>query len=157
MITPCNFSICDITDWVLDTGSPYHICNSLQGLQVSRRFEQDERFLNVGDGRPVPVLALGILKLVFEFHIVVLNDCYFCPSFFLNIISVGLLAKNDYKISIKKQICNIIINDVTIFYGYLNNGMYMLSQHVNVVYSTGKHPRLDSVSGIYLLHYSLVI
>ena len=102
MITPYNFSICDITDWVLDTGSPYHICNSLQGLQVSRRFEQGERFLNVGDGRPVPVLALGILKLVFESHIIVLNDYHLCPSFFLNVNSVGLLAKNNYEISIKK-------------------------------------------------------
>ena len=102
MITPCNFPICDITDWVLDTDSPYHICNLLQGLQVSRRFEQDERFLNVGDGRPVPVLALGILKLVFESHTVVLNDCHFYPSFFLNVISVGLLTKNDYEILIKK-------------------------------------------------------
>ena len=64
MITPCNFSICDITDWVLDTGSPYHICNSLQGLQVSRRFKQGERFLNVGDGSKVLVLALGIMNLV---------------------------------------------------------------------------------------------
>ena len=93
MITPYNFSICDITDWVLDTGIPYHIYNSLQGLQVSRRFEQDERFLNVGDGRSVPVLALGILKLVFESHTVVLNDYHFCSNFFLNIISVSLLAK----------------------------------------------------------------
>ena len=120
----------------------------MQRLQVSRRFEQGEKFLNVGDGRPVPVLALGILKLVFESHTVVLNDCHFCPSFFLNVISVGLLAKNDYEISIKKQICNIIENGVTIFYGHLNNGVYILSQPINIVYSTGKHHRLDSVSDI---------
>ena len=31
----------------------------------------------------------------------------------------------------------------------------MLSQPVNVVYSTGKHPRLDSVSDIYIWHCSL--
>ena len=47
------------------------------------------------------------------------------------------------------------MNGVTIFYGYLNNGVYMLSQPINVVYSTGKHPRLDSVSDIYLWHYKL--
>ena len=102
MITSCNFSICDITDWVLDTDSPYHICNSLKGLQVSKRFEQGERFLNVGDGRSILVLALGILKLIFEFHTIILNDCHFCLSFFLNVISISLLAKNDYEISIKK-------------------------------------------------------
>ena len=32
IITSCNFSICDTTIWVLDTESPVHICNSLQGL-----------------------------------------------------------------------------------------------------------------------------
>ena len=53
MIIPCNFFICDTTAWVLDTGSPYHICNLMQGLQVSRRFDDDERFLNVGDGSKV--------------------------------------------------------------------------------------------------------
>ena len=82
MITLFNFSICDITDWVLDIDSPYDICNLLQELQVSRRFEQDERFLNIEDGRLVSVLALEILKLVFESHPVVLNNCHFCLSFF---------------------------------------------------------------------------
>ena len=37
MITPCNFSICDTTIWILDIRSPVHICNSLQGLQISKK------------------------------------------------------------------------------------------------------------------------
>ena len=98
MITHCNFFICDTTAWVLDTGIPYHIYNSMQGLQISRRYEEGERFFNIGDGRLVLVLALEILKLVFESYIIVLNDYHFCPSFFLNVISVGLLTKNDYEI-----------------------------------------------------------
>ena len=32
MIKPYNFSICDTADWVLDIGSPIHICNLLQEL-----------------------------------------------------------------------------------------------------------------------------
>ena len=47
------------------------------------------------------------------------------------------------------------MNGFTIFCGHLNNGVYILSQPVNVVYSTGKYPRLDSVSDIYLWHYRL--
>ena len=117
MISPCNFSISDITNWILDTGSPYHICNSLQGLQSSRRFEQDERFLNVGDGRPVPVLALGIINLVINSRNIILSECHYCPSFLLNIISVGLLAMNGYQFLIKKNVCNIILNGVTMFVG----------------------------------------
>ena len=42
------------------------------------------------------------------------------------------------------------MNGVTIFCRHLNNGMYMLSQPVNVVYSTSKHPILDNVLDIYL-------
>ena len=66
MITPYNFSLFNTITWVLDTDSPINICNSLQDLQVSRRFKDGERFLNIGDGRSVPVLALEIIKLVFE-------------------------------------------------------------------------------------------
>ena len=50
MITPCNFCICDTTIWVLDTENLVHICNLLQELQVSKKFKNDERFLNMGDG-----------------------------------------------------------------------------------------------------------
>ena len=62
MITSCSFSICDTTNFVLDTGSPIHIYNSLQGPQVSQRFEDGERFLIVGDGSRVPVLALEVVN-----------------------------------------------------------------------------------------------
>ena len=84
MITPYNFSICDSTTWILDIESPFNICNLLQSLQVSRRFEEGKRFFNVGDGRPVPVLALGTIKLVFKSNVIVLSECHFCPSFLLN-------------------------------------------------------------------------
>ena len=79
--------------WVLDTGSPINICNLLQKLLVSRRFEDGERFLNIRDERLVLVLAFGIIKFVFNSHIIVLSDRHYYPSFLLNAISVGLLAK----------------------------------------------------------------
>ena len=102
MITPCNFSICDTSAWVLDTRSPYHICNSMQGLQVSRRFDEGDRFLNVGDGSKVSILALGIMNLVINSRNIILSECHYCPSFLLNIISVGLLAMYGYDFLIKK-------------------------------------------------------
>ena len=89
MITPYSFSICDTTNWVLDTESPIHICNSLQGLQISRRFKEGERILNVGDGSRVPVLALGVMELCFESCKILLSDYRICPSFLLNVIFVG--------------------------------------------------------------------
>ena len=105
----------------------------MEGLQVSRRFDEGKRFLNVGDGSKVPVLALGITNLVINSYNVILSECHYYPSFLLNIISVGLLAMNSYEFLIKKNICNIILNSVTIFVGQLNNGIYLLSQPVNMV------------------------
>ena len=117
MINPCSFSICDTTSWVLDTKSPYHVCNSLQGLRVSRRFESGERFLNIGNGSQAPVLVLGTISLYFESCTIILNDCHFCPSFLVNIISVGLMAKDGYELSIKNDICKIMLNGSNVMNG----------------------------------------
>ena len=88
--------------WALDIESPIHICNLLQGLQVTRRFGEGERFLNIEDERSIPVLALGIIKLIFESQYIILNECHYYSSFLLNIISVGLLVNSNYEISIRK-------------------------------------------------------
>ena len=40
--------------------------------------------------------------------------------------------------------------------GPLNNKIYILSQSVSIMYTSGKHPRIDDVSDIYLWHYRLV-
>ena len=117
MINPCSFSICDTTNWVLDIGSPYHICNSLQGLQVSRRFENGERFSNMGNESQAPVLALGIVTLFFESYKVVPNDCHYCPSFLVNIISVCQLTINGYELLIKNDFCKVIMNDSVVMIG----------------------------------------
>ena len=88
----------------------------MQELQVSTRFKDDERFLNIGDGRSVLVLALRIIKLVFNSRIIVFNDCHFYPSFLLNVISISLLFKENYEILIKQKFCGIILNGVTVMY-----------------------------------------
>ena len=150
MITPYNFSICDITTWVLDTESLVHICNLLQGLQVSRKFENDERFLNMRDGKQVLILTLGVIKLVFKFNSVILSDCYYCSSFLMKIISVGLLTKDGYSLSIKNDYYDIIMNDVTKIWRQLRNGIYILSQSVSVMYTPNKYPKLDNAMDAYL-------
>ena len=104
MITPCNFSICDTTTWVLDTESPINI-------------GEDEQFLNIGDGSLVPVLTLETLQLVFESSSVMLDDCHYCPSYMMNVISVDFLTNLNYKFIIKDDFCDIIMNDTTILYG----------------------------------------
>ena len=127
MITPCSFSVCDTTNWVLDIKSPIHIYNYLQGLRISRRFKEGEGFLNAGDGSPISVLVLGVMELFFESYRVLLSECHYCPAFLLNVISVGQLAIEGYDFLIKNDILNIIVNDTSIMCGQLYNGIFMLS------------------------------
>ena len=71
----------------------------------------------MGDESRVPVLALGVVELCFESYKILLSDCHFCPSFLLNVISVGQLAIEGYDFSIKKDILNIIVNDMSMMCG----------------------------------------
>nr|KYP69122.1 Retrovirus-related Pol polyprotein from transposon TNT 1-94 [Cajanus cajan] len=49
--------------WVLDTGSSLNICNSLQGMQISRWLKKGETNLQVGNKANVAALALGFVSL----------------------------------------------------------------------------------------------
>ena len=69
--------------------------------------------MNVGDKRVVPVLAIEKVHLVLNSNIIILDDCHYYPSFLMNVISIGFLAKEGYNFSIKKNFCNIIMNGVT--------------------------------------------
>ena len=71
----------------------------------------------MGDGSHVPVLALGVVELCFESCKILLNDCHFCPLFLLNVIFVGQLGIEGYDFSIKKDILNIIVNDMSVMCG----------------------------------------
>ena len=53
-----------------------------------------------------------------------------------------------YEISINKNIFNIIMNDVNVMNRQLNNKIYILSQPINVIYISGKHPKIDDVTDI---------
>ena len=139
----------------MDTDSPIHICNLLQGLQVSRRFKDGERFLSVRNENHVPVLAVEVLSLAFESYRIELVDCHYCPSFIMSIISVGLLASCGYELSIKGDVCLIIMNNSVIIKAKLNNGIYVLSWSVSVMYTSSKCPRLENVSDLYLWHCRL--
>ena len=81
-----------------------------------------------------------------------LDDCHYCPSFMMNIISVGLLAKLDYKFIIKDNFCDIIMNDTTIIHGQLKHGIYIILWPISIIYTPSKCPKLDNVNESYLWH-----
>ena len=73
--------------------------------QVSRRFEDGEQFLSIGNGNRVSVLTIGVLNLVFDSCIVELVDYHYCLSFIMSIISIGLLASCGYELLKNKDVC----------------------------------------------------
>ena len=127
----------------------------MQRLQVSRKFKNSERFRNIRDKNHVSVLALEIIELVFNSNNIILSDYHHCPSFLMNIIFIGLLAKDGFIFSIKSDFCDVIMNDVTIMSGQLRNGIYVLSQSVNVMYTPNKYPKLDNIIDVYLWYCRL--
>ena len=88
----------------------------------------------MGDGSPVPILALGVIKLFIESCNVILSECHYYLKFMLNIISIGQLAIDGYELLIKSDIFNIIVNGVGVKFGQLQNGIYLLSRPVSIVY-----------------------
>ena len=85
------------------------------------------------DRSQVPIQTLGDVELVFKSNNVILSDYHYCPSFFMNIISIGLLIKDGYSLSIKNNYCDIIMNDVIIIWGQLRNDIYILPQSMSVM------------------------
>ena len=73
----------------------------------------------------------------------------------MSIISIGLLASCGYELSIKGDVCQVIMNNSVIIKAKLKNDIYVLSWPVSVVYTSSKCPRLEHTSDMYLLHYRL--
>ena len=87
----------------------------------------------------------------FRVSSIMLDKCHYYLSFMMNIISIGFLAKLDFKFLIKNNFCDIIINDTKIMHGQLKHGIYLLSQPIGVMYISNKCSRIDNVSDSYLL------
>ena len=77
--------------------------------------------MNVGDGRAILVLAIKKVWLVLNSNVIILDDCHDCLSFLMNVISIGLLAKDDYNFSIKFFFYDIIVNGVMVMHGQLKH------------------------------------
>ena len=63
--------------WVLDTGCGSHICNDVQGLQMSRILTMGKIDLRVKNGAKVAALRVGAYELVLTSGLVLaLDNCY---------------------------------------------------------------------------------
>jgi hypothetical protein len=58
-----NIEVSSSDSWVFDTGSMIHMCKSLQGLSLTRKFAKGELDVRVSNGVKVTAAAVGIYHL----------------------------------------------------------------------------------------------
>lgn len=69
--------------WWIDSGATTHITNSLQGYLSTRKPEESERFIYMGNRLKADVVAVGTYRLVLETgHQIDLEDIFLCPLYF---------------------------------------------------------------------------
>ena len=90
MIVPPN-------SWLLDSGSPINIANSLKGFITKFQLSEGEINLHVGNGVKVDVLFIGTVVLHFRscFRIILENTA-FVPSMRRSLVSLSKLDESEY-------------------------------------------------------------
>ena len=85
--------------WVLDTGSTYHIYNSLQVLARPRRLARGEMDLKMDNEAKIITVVIGEVTLHLPGGAIIkLDACYYIPSIIKNIIFISCLTISRYKL-----------------------------------------------------------
>ena len=86
-----NLTFVPIHIWWVDFGATTHVSISLQSCLWSRRPNDYERFIYVGDGKTVKVEAIGTFRLLLKTGVYLdLKETYVVPSFRRNLISISV-------------------------------------------------------------------
>ena len=124
--------------WCVNSGCTNHICNSLQGFQETKKFNERELFLTLANGSRIPIVAVGVVNLCFESRVLILEDCLYVPNVRRNLISTTYLGKHGY--------CVILKDNVVVFICSCNivDGLYILTPSKHELYNS----KLDNDSQI---------
>ena len=113
--------------WWVDSGATTHISMSMQGCLWSRPPTDAERFIFVGDGKKVPVEAIGNFKLLLKTGVYLdLIETFVAPSFRRNLISISNLDKSGYACSFGNNKVSLFQDSKLIGTGSLIDNLYML-------------------------------
>ena len=112
--------------WCIDSAATHHICNSLQGFQVSRQLEDGEICLSLWSHANVSAVTVGVIRLSFQNNkVLILNNALYVPCIRQNLISVLSLSLQGYTCVFGHNII-VKINGNFICYGNLSNGLYFV-------------------------------
>ena len=98
--------------------------------------QEGEFTLRLGNGTSVAAAAVGEVHLVFNNKFLILNNVYYVPNFFRNIISYSRLSEQLFTIFSFINSMIISRNSVDICSGNLENGLYVLYPYETVTLNT---------------------
>ena len=115
--------------WWIDSGATTRISVSMQGCLSSRKPNDGERYIFVGDGKKVRVEAIVIFRLLVKSGTYLdLNEAFVVPSFRRNLISISVLNKFGYSCSFGNNKFSLFQNSNLVGIGSLSyvDNLYML-------------------------------
>ena len=129
--------------WCVDSGCTNHIYNSLQGFQETRKLNEGELFLTLGDRSRILVVAVGVFNLCFSSRVLILEDWLYIPNVCRNLISTTYLGKHGYCVMLKD---NVVIKKDKVFIcsGNIVDGLYILTPDTHELYNS----KLDNYSHV---------
>lgn len=112
-------------EWILDSGSSYHVCS--ERGHFDRFQDTKNEIVSLADGSTCEIKGIGIVKIkMFDGIVRSLNGVRYVPKLRKNLISIGRLASEGYRCSVVGGAMNIKIGRVVRMKGELRVGIYRL-------------------------------
>ncbi|GKB58477.1 retrotransposon protein, putative, ty1-copia subclass [Tanacetum coccineum] len=116
--------------WVYDTGYGTHICNTLQGLRISKKLKHGTLSLYMGNGMRAAVEAIGSFDLILPSGlIIVLDNCHFVPTVTRGVVSISHLVENDYIHTFTNYGISVLKDNVFYFNAIPHDDIYEIDMH----------------------------
>ena len=127
MVVPPN-------SWWLDSGSPIHIANSLQGFITKRQPSEGEIKLHVGNGVNVDVLFIG--TVVFHFRSgfrIILENTAFVPSMRRCLVLLSKLDESGYHFHFGNKKVEVSLNSSIVGECLFRDSLYQLDLNSDTI------------------------
>ena len=134
----------------------------MQGLEEVRRLREGEITLSVSNGARVVAVAVETYSLWLPLGFsLLLKDYYYVPVTSKKLISISILAQDNYNFYFNKNMCLIYFENKIITYTFLIDDLYHLymdaSVNINkqIMNAIGSKRLKDRISQKYLWHLRL--
>jgi hypothetical protein len=119
--------VTSIHDWVLDIELCAHICSNMEALKNMRKLRNTEIQFRVENGAQFVAVTVGSIELCLPSRLIMeLENIYFVPSIFINIISISCQEMNGFSFVIKDNSCSIYKYELYYGSSFMMNGLYIL-------------------------------